>query len=73
MAEIHFREKRYENAITSCDSAIAAYNEALRIYDQKGKEKPAALTRKHLKKANDLFSTMMRIGVADRKPLEIEQ
>jgi tetratricopeptide (TPR) repeat protein len=73
MAEIHFREKRYENAISSCDSAIAAYNEALRIYDQKGKEKPAALTRKHLKKANDLFSTMMRIGITDRKPLEIEQ
>jgi tetratricopeptide (TPR) repeat protein len=74
MAEIHFREKRYENAISSCDSAIAAYNEALRIYDQKGKDKPAAITRKHLKKANDLFSTMMRIGVAaDRKPLEIEQ
>ena len=73
MAEIHFREKRYENAITSCDSAIAAYNEALRIYDDKGREKPAATTRKHLKKANDLFSTMMRIGVADRKPLLVEQ
>ena len=73
MAEIHFREKRYESAITACDSAIAAYNEALRIYDQKGKEKPAALTRKHLKKANDLFGTMMRIGVADKKPLEAVQ
>jgi len=69
MAEIHFRGKRYENAITACDSAIAAYNEAIRIYDEKGKEKPAASARKHLKKANDLFNTMMRIGVADRKPL----
>jgi hypothetical protein len=72
MAEIHFREKRYENAITSCDSAIAAYNEAIRIYDDKGREKPAAMARKHLKKANDLFSTMMRIGVADNKPLAAE-
>ncbi len=72
MAEIHFREKRYENAITSCDSAIAAYNEAIRIYDEKGREKPAAMARKHLKKANDLFSTMMRIGVADKKPLAVE-
>jgi tetratricopeptide (TPR) repeat protein len=69
MAEIHFREKRYESAISSCDSAIAAYNEAIRIYDDKGKEKPASAARKHLKKANDLFSTMMRIGVADKKPL----
>jgi tetratricopeptide (TPR) repeat protein len=69
MAEIHFREKRYESAISSCDSAIAAYNEAIRIYDDKGKDKPASAARKHLKKANDLFSTMMRIGVADKKPL----
>jgi tetratricopeptide (TPR) repeat protein len=69
MAEIHFREKRYENAITACDSAIAAYNEAIRIYDERKKDKPAAATKKHLKKANDLFNTMMRIGVADRKPL----
>jgi tetratricopeptide (TPR) repeat protein len=67
MAEIHFREKRYESAITSCDSAIAAYNEAIRIYDERKKEKPAAVTKKHLKRANDLFNTMMRIGVADRK------
>jgi tetratricopeptide (TPR) repeat protein len=69
MAEIHFREKRYENAITACDSAIAAYNEAIRIFDEHKKDKPAAETKKHLKKANDLFNTMMRIGVADRKPL----
>ncbi len=69
MAEIHFREKRYETAIAACDSAIAAYNEAIRIYDGAGREKPAAGARKHLKKANDLFNTMMRIGVADRKPL----
>jgi tetratricopeptide (TPR) repeat protein len=69
MAEIHFREKRYESAITACDSAIAAYNEAIRIYDERKKDKPAAATKKHLKKANDLFNTMMRIGVADRKPL----
>jgi len=68
VAEIHFREKRYESAISACDSAIAAYNEAIRIYDDKGKEKPAAAARKHLKKANGLFNTMMRIGVADRKP-----
>jgi tetratricopeptide (TPR) repeat protein len=68
MAEIHFREKRYESAITSCDSAIAAYNEAIRIYDERKKDRPAAETRKRLKKANDLFNTMMRIGVADRKP-----
>ncbi len=69
MAEIHFREKRYESAITSCDSAIAAYNEAIRIYEEKGREKHSASAKKHLKKANDLFNTMMHIGVADRKPL----
>jgi len=69
MAEIHFREKRYESAITACDSAIAAYNEAIRIYDEHKKDRPAAAARKHLKKASDLFNTMMRIGVADRKPL----
>jgi tetratricopeptide (TPR) repeat protein len=69
LAEIHFREKRYEGAISACDSAIAAYNEAIRIYDEKGREKQASAVRKHLKKANDLFSTMMRIGVVDRKPL----
>ncbi|BAI62439.1 conserved hypothetical protein [Methanocella paludicola SANAE] len=69
MAEIHFREKRYESAISACDGAIAAYNEAIRIYDERKKDKPASAARKHLKKANDLFSTMMRIGVADSKPL----
>lgn len=75
MAEIHFREKRYENAITACDRAIAAYNEAIRIFDDKGKEKPAAIARKNLKKANDLFNTMMRVGVVERerKPLAVEQ
>lgn len=69
MAEIHFREKRYESAISACDSAIAAYNEAIRIYDERNKNKPASAARKNLKKANDLFSTMMRIGVAEKKPL----
>lgn len=69
MAEIHFREKRYESAISACDGAIAAYNEAIRIYDERKKDKPASTARKQLKKANDLFSTMMRIGVADKKPL----
>ncbi|HTY92108.1 MAG TPA: hypothetical protein VMC84_13110 [Methanocella sp.] len=69
MAEIHFREKRYESAIGACDSAIAAYNEAIRIYDEHKKDKPASTARKQLKKANDLFSTMMRIGVADKKPV----
>lgn len=71
MAEIHFREKRYENAITACDDAIAAYNEAIRIYDEEGKPKPATAARRHLKKANDLFSTMMRIGVTERKPIPL--
>ncbi|HEY3423007.1 MAG TPA: hypothetical protein VGK13_07580, partial [Methanocellaceae archaeon] len=67
MAEINFREQHYESAISSCDSSIAAYNEALRIFEDKGKDKPAAAARKHLKKANDLFNTMMRIGVTDKK------
>jgi tetratricopeptide (TPR) repeat protein len=68
MAEIHFREQHYESAISACDSAIAAYNEALRIFDDKKKEKSAAAARRYLKKANDLFNTMMRIGVTDKKP-----
>ncbi len=67
MAEINFREQHYESAISACDSSIAAYNEALRIFEDKGKDKSAAATRKHLKKANDLFNTMMRIGVTDKK------
>lgn len=68
MAEINFREQHYEGAISACDSSIAAYNEALRIFEDKGQDKPAAAVRKHLKKANDLFNTMLRIGVADKKP-----
>lgn len=67
MAEINFREQHYESAISACDSSIAAYNEALRIFEDKGKDKSAAAARKHLKKANDLFNTMMRIGVTDKK------
>lgn len=61
-AEICFREKKYESAITACDNAIAAYNDAVRIYESSGKDKMAAGVKKHLKQANDLFSTMMRIG-----------
>ena len=67
MAEINFREQHYESAISACDSSIAAFNEALRIFEDKGKDKSAAAARKHLKKANDLFNTMMRIGVTDKK------
>ena len=46
------------------------------VYDEKGKVKPATTARKHLKKANDLFNTMMRIGITDKKPplpLAVEQ
>ncbi len=68
MAEINFREQHYESAISACDSSIAAYNEALRIFEEKGMDKQATTARKHLKKANDLFNTMLRIGVADKKP-----
>ncbi|MCD1295157.1 hypothetical protein CUJ83_09120 [Methanocella sp. CWC-04] len=62
IADICFREKRYQEAISACDNAIAAYNEAVRIYDESGREKPASTVRKYLKDANDLFGTMMRIG-----------
>jgi hypothetical protein len=73
MAEINFREQHYESAISACDSSIAAYNEALRIFEEKGMDKQATAARKHLKKANDLFNTMLRIGVADKKPEKPEQ
>ncbi len=62
LAEICFKEKRYDEAITACDRAIACYNEALRIYEGSGKEKQAAPARKYLKEANDLFNTFMMIG-----------
>jgi tetratricopeptide (TPR) repeat protein len=62
LAEICFKEKRYDEAISACDRAIACYNEALRIYESQGKEKQAAPARKYLKEANDLFNTFMMIG-----------
>jgi tetratricopeptide (TPR) repeat protein len=62
LAEICFKEKRYDEAISACDRAIACYNEALRIYEGSGKEKQAAPARKYLKEANDLFNTFMMIG-----------
>lgn len=62
LAEICFKEKRYDEAVSACDSAIACYNEALRIYEGQGKEKQAAPARKYLKEANDLFNTFMMIG-----------
>ncbi|OPY30464.1 MAG: hypothetical protein A4E28_00261 [Methanocella sp. PtaU1.Bin125] len=62
LAEICFKEKRYDEAISACDSAIASYNEALRIYEDRGKDKQAAPARKYLKEANDLFNSFMMIG-----------
>ncbi len=62
LAEICFKEKQYDEAISACDRAIACYNEALRIYEGSGKEKQAAPARKYLKEANDLFNTFMMIG-----------
>lgn len=67
MAEINFREQHYESAISACDSAIGSFNTAIRIFEKQGKEKPAAAARKYLKKANDLFNSMMRIGVTENK------
>lgn len=68
IAEACFRVKRYEEAISACDSAIAAYNEALRTYEGAGQEKLARPARKHLKQANDLFNTFMMIGNGKGKP-----
>jgi tetratricopeptide (TPR) repeat protein len=71
LAEICFKEKRYDEAITACDSAIAAYNEALKIYDGTGAEKKAAPARKQLKEANDLFNTFMMIGTGKSRQAEL--
>jgi tetratricopeptide (TPR) repeat protein len=71
LSEICFKEKRYDEAITACDSAIAAYNEALRIYEGAGAEKKAAPARKQLKEANDLFNTFMMIGTGKSRQAEI--
>jgi tetratricopeptide (TPR) repeat protein len=71
LAEICFKEKRYDEAINACDSAIAAYNEALRIYEGEGKEKLAAPARKQLKEANDLFNTFMMIGTGKSRQAEL--
>ena len=68
MAEICFKEKRYEEAITACDSAIQSYNEALKLYDGAGKDRLATETRKHLKQASDLFNTFLMIGKGKIKP-----
>lgn len=68
IAETCFKEKRYEEAISACDSAIAAYNEALRVYESAGKDKMALPARRHLKQANDLFNTFMMIGTGKGKP-----
>lgn len=67
MAEICFKEKRYEEAIAACDSAIQAYNEAVKMYDGAGKERLATDVRKHLKQASDLFNTFMMIGKGKTK------
>ena len=71
LAEICFKEKRYDEAITACDSAITAYNEALRIYEGEGREKLAAPARKQLKEANDLFNTFMMIGTGKSRQAEL--
>jgi hypothetical protein len=71
LAEVCFKEKRYDEAISACDSAIAAYNEALRIYEGAGKEKQAAPARKQLKEANDLFNTFMMIGSGKSRQAEL--
>jgi tetratricopeptide (TPR) repeat protein len=71
LAEVCFKEKRYDQAINACDSAIAAYNEALRIYESSGKEKLAAPARKQLKEANDLFNTFMMIGTGKTRQAEL--
>jgi tetratricopeptide (TPR) repeat protein len=68
IAEICFREKRYDEAINTCDSAIAAYNEAIKMYEGSGKDKLALTARKNLKDANELFNTMMRIGASKPVP-----
>ena len=73
LAEIYFREKRYDEAIAACDSAIAAYNEALRTYDGAGKEKQAGPVRKRLKEANDLFNTFMMIGSGKTRQTELAE
>ncbi|HMK46024.1 MAG TPA: hypothetical protein VK436_05315 [Methanocella sp.] len=67
MAEICFKEKRFEDAISACDSAIQAYNEAAKIYQGAGKDRLAAATRRNLKKATDLFNTFMMIGRGKEK------
>jgi tetratricopeptide (TPR) repeat protein len=71
LAEICFKEKRYDEAINACDGAIADYNEALRIYEGAGKEKQAAPARKQLKEANDLFNTFMMIGNGKSRQAEL--
>ncbi|HEY3273609.1 MAG TPA: hypothetical protein VGJ92_07610 [Methanocella sp.] len=71
LAEICFKERRYDEAIAACDSAIAAYNEALRIYEGEGKEKLAAPARKQLKEANDLFNTFLMIGTGKSRQAEL--
>jgi tetratricopeptide (TPR) repeat protein len=71
LAEICFKEKRYDEAITACDSAITAYNEALRIYEGEGREKLAAPARKQLKEANDLFNTFMMIGTGKSRQADL--
>ncbi len=71
LAEVCFKERRYDEAITACDSAIAAYNEALRIFESAGEEKQAAPARKQLKEANDLFNTFLMIGTGKSRQSEL--
>jgi tetratricopeptide (TPR) repeat protein len=71
LAEVCFKERRYDEAITACDRAIAAYNEALRIYEGEGREKLAAPARKQLKEANDMFNTFMMIGTGKSRQAEL--
>lgn len=68
MAEMCFKEKRYDEAITACDSAIQSYNEAVKVYDGAGKDRLATETRKHLKQASDLFNTFLMIGKGKARP-----
>ncbi|CAJ37812.1 tetratricopeptide repeat protein [Methanocella arvoryzae] len=73
MSEICFKEKRYEEAISACDSAIQAYNEAVKLYEGAGKEKLAADVRKRLKQASDLFNTFMMIGKGKTKSISLTE
>lgn len=67
VAEICFKEKRYEEAITACDRAIASYGESLKLYEGSGKDRLASQAKKYLKQASDLYNSFMMIGVGKVK------